>query len=267
MRIGVIGCGHMGALHARKLGLMGVLAAVADTSQPAAEALALETGAMPFTDYRGMLGTLDAVVIATPTSSHAKIALQALDAGCHVLVEKPIAHDIAAAGVMVAAAKDANRMLLCGHVERFNPAFRRFRRNARNPMSIYAERGSVLNGRAPEGGIVSDLMIHDIDLVITLWGCPSWVGSTTDGHITRAMLGYPGKRATITAHYGKRVRAWTAVNSRGVEVCDFTRVGSVDPLTEQLRFFVESIKTGLIVQDYSAKAALEIAHEVQQVTA
>lgn len=267
MRIAVIGCGHMGALHARKLSLMGCLTAVADADRARAESLALETGAMPYTDYRQLLGTVDGVVIATPTSSHVQIALKALETGCHVLVEKPIAHDVGAAGSMIAAATAAKRMLLCGHIERFNPAFRRFRRNARHPLSIYAERGSVLNGRIPDGGIATDLMIHDIDLIVTLLGCPSWVGSTVNDGVTKGILGYPGRRATVVASYGKRVRTWTAVHSRGVESVNLDWHGGVDPLAEELKFFVESIKTGLIVRDYAAKAALEIALEVQQVTA
>jgi len=116
------------------------------------------------------LAVCDAVTVAVPTSAHREVAGQALAAGCHVLVEKPIADDSRAAGELVEAAIAGGRILQVGHVERFNPAFQGLDIEGLSPGFIEAHRLAPWNPRGTDVGVVFDLMVHDLDLILHLVG-------------------------------------------------------------------------------------------------
>ncbi|MBU1702448.1 MAG: Gfo/Idh/MocA family oxidoreductase [Candidatus Eisenbacteria bacterium] len=168
--VAVIGAGHLGTFHARiyrdlpTVDLVGVV----DIEPEKAERLARETGCEPFTHCHDILDRVSAVTVATPTTSHHQVALQCLEAGCHVLVEKPIASTADEAEAMIQKALDADRILAVGHTERFNPAFRQAEGLIPAPRFIEAHRLASFVPRSLDIDVVLDLMIHDLDLVWSL---------------------------------------------------------------------------------------------------
>jgi predicted dehydrogenase len=170
LRIAVIGVGHLGKHHARILSTMpGVeLVAVVDTNAARAEEVAKASGTRPLTDARELAGRVDAVTIAVPTEIHRDIALPFLSAGVAALVEKPMARSLAEADDMIAAAAKARVALAVGHTERFNPAVAVARPLVANPRFIEVHRLGVFPERSLDIDVVFDLMIHDLDVVLSL---------------------------------------------------------------------------------------------------
>ena len=169
IRIGLIGAGAMGSLHARVLaGADAVdLAWIADPQQAAGEAIASRFGTVwvPEPD----LGGVDAVVIASPTHAHHTTALQVIDAGLALLVEKPLADTLAHAEEIVAASRARDSVLMCGLLERFNPAVRTAAEISRAPLHVATVRHSPYAERI-RTGVAADLLIHDVDVVVRLFG-------------------------------------------------------------------------------------------------
>jgi predicted dehydrogenase len=174
LRIAVIGAGRLGGFHAQKLAARDdvELMAVVDPVAAARDTLAAQCHAKGLADYAGLLGRIDAAVVATPTTLHHRVAAKLLDAGVHVLVEKPLCATRREADELVAAARRRNVVLQVGHVERFNPAFHAVAPQVGNPKYIEAVRSSSFTFRSTDIGVVLDLMIHDIDLVLSLVGSP-----------------------------------------------------------------------------------------------
>ena len=172
LRVAVVGVGYLGRFHAQKYAALAdcELTAVVDTSAEAAAALARELGTRSLSDYRELLGKLDAVSIATPTASHFEIARSFLDAGVHVLVEKPITESVEQAQQLIAAARRAGRVLQVGHLERFNPAILAAEPRLRTPRFIECHRLAPFRERGTDVNVVLDLMIHDLDLVQSIVG-------------------------------------------------------------------------------------------------
>ncbi len=172
VKVGVIGIGNMGWHHARVLSLLkdADLVGVAD---PDAQRGALATeqfGCRWFSDYRTMLEEVEAVCIAVPTLLHHSVGLACLEAGSHVLIEKPIAASQEEAAALIDAASRVGRLLQVGHIERFNPAFRELTKGVANEevVVLEARRHSPHADRANDVSVVLDLMIHDLDLVLEL---------------------------------------------------------------------------------------------------
>ncbi len=174
LRLAVVGAGHLGRIHARlAANLDGVqLVAVVDPIAETREQVAADTGAKPLADYRDLFGTVDAAVIATPTSNHAEVATDLLNGGLHLFVEKPLTATLAEAEPLVALAKRQQLVLQVGHVERFNPALVSVREKLEDPKYIEARRASGYTFRSTDVGVVMDLMIHDIDVVLSLVDSP-----------------------------------------------------------------------------------------------
>jgi predicted dehydrogenase len=170
LRVAVIGVGHLGRHHARILStLPGVeLVAVVDTNQPRAREIAASAGTTPAFDARDMLGRVDAVTIAVPTDAHAAVALPFLEARVPVLVEKPMARSLAEADALIAAAKKAGVVLAAGHTERFNPAVAAAQPLLTDPRFIEGHRLGTFPERSLDIDVVFDLMIHDLDVVLSL---------------------------------------------------------------------------------------------------
>ena len=170
LRIAVIGAGHMGRYHAGKLAACAgaELAAVVDRDAARAAELAAGCNCAAATDYREVIAKVDAAVIATPTASHHEMASACLEAGVHVLVEKPIARSVAEAEGLIRLAALRRRVLQVGHVERYNGAYRALAGRMRQPLYVEAERLSGFKQRGTDVDVVLDLMIHDIDLALGL---------------------------------------------------------------------------------------------------
>ena len=170
IRIAVIGVGHLGKHHARILSsLPGVeLIAVADTNRERALEIAAAHGTRAVSDYRELLGVVDAVTIAVPTAIHRDVALPFLKAGVAVLVEKPMARSLAEADEMIEAAADAGVVLAVGQTERFNPALAAARPLVTDPRFIEVHRLGTFPERSLDIDVVFDLMIHDLDVVLSL---------------------------------------------------------------------------------------------------
>ena len=170
MRAAVIGVGHLGRHHARILAsLPGItLAGVVDTNRDRASQVAAEHGTKAFGDFREIDGTVDLAVVAVPTESHVAVTMPLIEAGVHALVEKPIAQTVADADALIAAARSAGVVLAIGHSERFNPAVAAARPYVTDPRFIEVHRLGTFPDRSLDIDVVLDLMIHDLDLILSL---------------------------------------------------------------------------------------------------
>jgi predicted dehydrogenase len=166
----VIGAGHLGRIHARiAAGLDDVeLVAVADPVEPARKAAATEARTRAVADFRELIGEIDAAIVATPTSSHHAIGSELLAGGVPVLIEKPLAGTSEEANELAALARRQGVVLQVGHVERFNPALASVAGDVRDPKYIEATRASGYTFRSTDIGVVLDLMIHDLDIALSL---------------------------------------------------------------------------------------------------
>jgi predicted dehydrogenase len=174
MRVAVIGVGHLGRHHARILSSTeGVtLVGVVDTNLQRAREIAEAHGTAPIEDAASLVGAVDAVVVATPTASHAAVATPFLDAGVAVLIEKPLTRTVEEADALVALAASRGATLAVGHTERFNPAFTAARARLTAPRFIEGHRLGTFPDRSLDIDVVFDLMIHDIDLVLATVASP-----------------------------------------------------------------------------------------------
>ncbi|MEA2204955.1 MAG: hypothetical protein QOE77_1731 [Blastocatellia bacterium] len=175
LRTAVIGVGHLGRQHAR---IHATLAAeghnrfvsVCDLNEETARSIAAERETGWTTDWRTLIGQVDAVSLAVPTQSHCEIACGLLEAGIHVLVEKPISRTVEEADRMIAAAAKTGALLQVGHLERYNPALIALRPHVRNPLYFEIHRVGEFTARSLDIDVVLDLMIHDLDIVQWLVG-------------------------------------------------------------------------------------------------
>ena len=174
IRAAVIGVGYLGRFHAQKYAQAAgcELVAVADSRPEAREALAAELKTRAVSDYRALLGSVDAVSVVTPTPAHFAIARDFLEAGAHVLVEKPITDTPTQARELIALAARVKRILQVGHLERFNAAILAAEPHLHSPRFVECHRLAPYRERGTDVNVVLDLMIHDIDIVQTIVGAP-----------------------------------------------------------------------------------------------
>jgi len=172
LRVAVIGVGYLGRHHARIFSALpgAELVAVVDTNRPRAEEIAAAHGVRAFTDARELEGVVDCVTIATPTDVHHQVALPFLSGGVPVLVEKPMARTLEEADAMIAAAAASGAVLAVGHTERFNPAVAAAQAVLKGPRFIEVHRLGTFPERSLDVDVVFDLMIHDLDVVLSLVG-------------------------------------------------------------------------------------------------
>ena len=171
LRVAVIGAGHLGKIHARLLPQVpGVeLIAVADPSPLAQKQILEQQDVQVVSDFRKLIDKIDAAVLATPTKHHHSIAMELLQNSIHTLIEKPITDNASDAFELAQTAEQNNCVLSVGHVEQFNPAIRLAAKKVGIPKFIQANRMSGYTYRSIDIGVVYDLMIHDIDLVNTMF--------------------------------------------------------------------------------------------------
>ncbi|HTD11709.1 MAG TPA: Gfo/Idh/MocA family oxidoreductase [Steroidobacteraceae bacterium] len=174
IRAAVIGVGYLGRFHAQKYAQADgcELVAVVDSRAQAREQVAGDLKARALSDYRELLGKVDAVSIVTPTPTHFAIARDFLEAGAHVLVEKPVTETPAEARELIALAARAGRILQVGHLERFNAAILAAEPYLKAPRFVECHRLAPYRERGTDVNVVLDLMIHDIDIVQTIVGVP-----------------------------------------------------------------------------------------------
>lgn len=174
MRTAVVGVGYLGRFHAQKYASLpnSHLVGVADPSAKARSSVAAELGVAAYADYRELLGHVDAVSIVTPTPMHFEVARNFLDAGASVLVEKPMTVTVAEAESLIELARRANRVLQVGHLERFNAAVQAVQPSLTVPRFIESARLAPFKHRGTDVDVVLDLMIHDIDLILSIVRSP-----------------------------------------------------------------------------------------------
>ncbi|MBN1142231.1 MAG: Gfo/Idh/MocA family oxidoreductase [Deltaproteobacteria bacterium] len=169
LRAGVIGVGYLGRFHAQKYALLEEteLVGVVDVDRQRAEEIAAECRTRAFGDYRELLGEVDLVSIAVPTHHHFAVARDCLDAGRHVLIEKPITETVAEAEELIEIARKQRLVFQVGHLERFNPAILALEGVLKQPMFIESHRLAPFKPRGTDVNVVLDLMIHDIDIILS----------------------------------------------------------------------------------------------------
>ncbi|MBT8218650.1 MAG: Gfo/Idh/MocA family oxidoreductase [Bacteroidia bacterium] len=174
IKLGIVGAGHLGKIHVKcarqvdEIELIGFF----DSDPEQAKNVSQEFDLKSFETLEELLKEVDAVDIVTPTLLHYEIAKQALQSGKHVFVEKPITHTVEEAKKLVELA-DANRLKLqVGHVERFNPAYLSLKEIDLNPKFIESHRLAIFNPRGTDVSVILDLMIHDLDIILSMVDAP-----------------------------------------------------------------------------------------------
>jgi len=303
LRVAVIGVGYLGRFHALIYSRMPAveLVGVADVDAESAQRVAEEAGTRGYTDYRALLDKVDAVSIVVPTSLHLEVARPFLEQGVHMLLEKPIAATAAEAETLVGLAEQHGLLLQIGHLERFNAGVMALAGQIKAPRFIEAHRISPFVARATDVDVVSDLMIHDIDIILSLVDAEisaiSAVGTpvlTSHIDIANARLEFAnGTVANVIASrvsekQMRRIRVFernryisldfvdqrieTAVPRPAKEgewpeiVTERIDVESVRPLDTELAAFVESVRTGRppLVDGRVGQKALQVALQVKE---
>lgn len=302
IRAAVVGVGHLGRHHARLLaGMPGVeFVGAVDLDAVRAAAAVGGTSGEAFSDHRAVIGRVDAVVVAVPTADHLSVAVDFLERGVHVLVEKPMANSVAEADRMIAAAAASGATLAVGHTERFNPAVEAALAVLQHPRFIEIDRLSGFPERSLDIDVVFDVMIHDLDLVLAI--DPSGVVSveavgvpvlTSRVDIANARVKFAsGCIANLTASrisrdQVRKVRCfqpdmYVSVDSgaQEIEVWRLRRNGSErpaieggpvaverdEPLRRELADFIDALRTGRAprVPGDAGRRALELATRVAE---
>ena len=174
IRVAVVGCGEFGRNHARVYREMesAQLAGVFDSDPARAAAFAQEFQTQSFSSLQEMQGKVDAASVAVPTIAHAEVGCRLMELGIDVLVEKPMAKNLADADALLTAAKKHARILQVGHVERFNPAVLAVEPILNRPLFFEVHRLGVFSPRSLDVDVIYDLMIHDLDILLALVGEP-----------------------------------------------------------------------------------------------
>lgn len=170
LKVGVLGAGHLGKIHLRLLNQSEKYELVGfyDAYEENANKVAAEFGYKKFDSIAELIAAVDVVDIVTPTMQHFECAKQVIEAGKHIFIEKPISNTVAEAEEIIALAKKHNVKGQVGHVERFNPAFTAVKDKINNPMFIETHRLAEFNPRGTDVPVVLDLMIHDIDAILSV---------------------------------------------------------------------------------------------------
>jgi predicted dehydrogenase len=170
VRVGVLGTGHLGKLHTKMLNQIPVcnFVGIYDSNAEQVKIAANEYRVKAFSKIDELLNSVDAVSIAATTSAHYELAKKCFEKNIHVFVEKPITATIEQAEELVKISEDKNLKLQVGHIERFNPALLSLEKYIKEPMFIQTDRLSQFNPRGTDVAVVLDLMIHDIDIILSL---------------------------------------------------------------------------------------------------
>jgi len=295
VRIGVVGTGYLGRLHARVLTEIpeAVIAGFVEQNDPVALDVATSLGLHRFNSIKELASLVDCAVVATPTTTHFSVAKELMEAGCDVMVEKPITAEVEQGRRLVEIAKKNKRVLQVGHVERYNPAIAAVAPLLHNIRFVEAERLGVFVGRSLDIDVLLDLMIHDLNLVLSLLGSKvvevRAVGVpvlTEKVDITNVRLELAnGAVANLTASRvsQERVRkvrffsseAYISVDTKEQEVKGFrlnnrsiepivVQVDKKEPLRAELEAFLQCVtsRSQPLVTGEDGVAAVELAKQV-----
>jgi hypothetical protein len=304
LRVGVAGVGYLGQFHAEKYAALEEteLTAVADIDRGRARQVAESFSCQAFYSHRDLIGVVDAVSVVVPTPEHYQVARDLLEAGIHVLVEKPMTATLEEADSLIQFARTHDLILQVGHLERFNPAVVAARKHVSQPLFVESHRLASFTERGTEVDVILDLMIHDIDIILSLVPYPLEdlrVGGvkvlTPRTDIANVRLEFAnGCTANVTASRisAKKMRkirifqpySYLSIDCAQKEVDLFHRlpnqgtdgfpeieyqrlpVADTDPLEEQLLAFSESVTTGRepLVNGEAGRKALEVATRVSE---
>lgn len=279
IKVGVIGIGHLGNYHLQKYQKLEPceIVAVADTSSERAQKAAQIHQCAAFSDYREMIGSVDAVSIAVPTSDHYNVARDFLAAGVDVLIEKPLCATLAEADDLIGLARKKKLILQVGFVERFNPAIMALENVIRKPLFIESHRLHPFFERGTDVDIILDLMIHDLDILVKFVDAPAISVEAMGVPILSDKIDIANARITfstgctanitasrISAKTMQKIRFFSpegyhSVDCQKREVLSFSKgttgsgqmqivqnhleIGSHDPLEEEIRSFVDAVIT------------------------
>ena len=292
LRVGVVGVGHLGAIHARIYAQLpgAQLVGVCDVLRDRVGAVAEQFGTTPYTELEALLPHVDAVSIAVPTSAHHETAKACLAHGVHILLEKPITQTLAQADALLRLARRQRLTLQVGHVERFNSAFQGIAKILREPRFIECHRLGPYTLRGTDVGVVLDLMIHDIDIILWLVRSPvrrieavgvKILSGTED--IANARLTFANRAVAnltasrVTPETLRKIRlfqhdTYISVDYAAQAVKVFqTRDGSItheelpiqreEPLKQELTAFLDAVRHGKrpVVSGDDAREALRVA--------
>lgn len=297
IKVGVIGVGYLGQHHARIYSELEEteLVGVADIDREKAETIAHKHRCEALYDYRDMLGIVDAVSIVTPTITHYAIALDCLNSRKDILIEKPITVTVPEADHLVRESEHSGCIIQVGHIERYNPAVRAASDFFRNPVFIESERLSPFLGRGADVDVTLDLMIHDIDIILSLIRSPvteiravgarilsdkldvakAWIefenGCTALATVSRLS---PDKQrrlkvfqedAYIIVDYQKSEVKRHFKNERGISV-DFIKPEKKEPLEEELKDFIRCVRERRkpMVSAAEGRNALKVVTEITE---
>lgn len=300
IRVAVIGVGYLGRFHAQKYAMMDdvELVGVVDADPARAQSVAEEVKTTAFKDPAGLHGLVDAVSIVTPTEHHYRLGMDFLSKGVHVMMEKPITAVSSEARELVKAAAASKALLQVGHLERFNGAMLALGDNIKDPLYIEAVRTSPFPNRSTDVDVILDVMIHDIDLVLSIARSePTKVEAvaipvvSNKADFANARITFKsGCVANITASRvsKERIRKINVVQPDAMITIDYATQGLTitrtvpgspvagqtddnitvekkDSLLEELKSFICSIKTGKtpVVSGSDGTAALELAERIQ----
>lgn len=174
LRVGVIGAGYLGKYHAEKYAAMEhvFLAGVADVNPDIAQSVAATCNTTAYTDYRDLLANVDAVSVVVPTSLHHAVCKTCIERGVDVMLEKPMTTTLAEADDLISLAEKNNVILQVGHLERYNPAVLAMEQYLVQPLFIESHRIHMFKPRGIDVDVVLDLMIHDIDIILSIVNSP-----------------------------------------------------------------------------------------------
>ena len=170
IRFGVVGVGHLGNFHLKQLSkIPGIfISGIYDIDNVRAQKIGKKYNVRTLSTLENLLKSSDAVSIVTPTNNHYSIANQALESECHVFIEKPITDNLSDAGDLLKKADKGNKIIQVGHIERFNPAFLALEKKTITPHFIETHRLAPFNPRGNDVPVILDLMIHDLDIILSL---------------------------------------------------------------------------------------------------
>lgn len=170
VRVGVVGTGHLGSHHVKHFANINeaALVGIFDINKNRSKEVAKKNNTKSFPSLKALIEKTDAISVVTPTESHAKIALQCINSGKHVFVEKPMTNTISEADALVASATKNNVILQIGHIERLNPALVALKPYNLRPKYIEIQRLAPYQTRGTDIPVVLDLMIHDIDIILSI---------------------------------------------------------------------------------------------------
>ena len=298
INIALIGTGFLGSRHLKTLHSLrnkANLVAICDHHEENVKSLARQYHVPHLTDYKKLLGQVEAVSICTPTITHAEIAQFFLSHGIHTFVEKPITFSLDEADLLIKLAKEHNCKLQVGHVERFNSAYQAVEPLMQNPLFIECDRLNHFPNRSLDIGVVMDLMIHDIDIILGLVKSPikdiqavginvltdkedianvrltfangcvcNITASRVSSEVTRKIRIFT-KQAYISLNYAKQEAVMYTRDDKGIHRRGLP-IEKDEPLKKELEHFLDCVRDDKqpIVSGVEARQALKVALDINQ---